>query len=73
MRVVGLTIIFQFIVVYAAIHLLSWTLIRYRLPIDAFLILFASVSIERLSRKLQPVSVSPVSGEKTMQGFDGMS
>jgi hypothetical protein len=38
---VYLWIIYQFIIVYASIHFLSWTLIRYRLPIDAFLILFA--------------------------------
>jgi hypothetical protein len=30
-----------FIVVYSAIHLLSWALIRYRLPVDAALLVFA--------------------------------
>jgi hypothetical protein len=60
---VYLWIIYQFIIVYASIHFLSWTLIRYRLPIDAFLILFASMSVERLVRMLQPNPVKPGSGE----------
>jgi hypothetical protein len=46
-----LSVIYQFIVVYASIHLLSWTLIRYRLPIDAALLLFAAKGIENLFSK----------------------
>jgi hypothetical protein len=44
----NLLIIYLFIVIYASIHLLTWTLIRYRIPIDAVLILFAAVGIENL-------------------------
>lgn len=43
-----LLIIYQFFLVYTSIHLLSWTLIRYRLPIDAFLIMFAALSFRTL-------------------------
>ena len=35
-----------FIIVYSAIHLLSWALIRYRLPVDAVAILFAGVAFQ---------------------------
>ncbi|MCS7261599.1 MAG: glycosyltransferase family 39 protein [Anaerolineae bacterium] len=35
--------------VYTAIHLLSWTLVRYRLPVDAVLILFAALALVALA------------------------
>jgi hypothetical protein len=44
-------ILYVFIFIYASIHLLTWTLIRYRLPIDALLILFAAVGILNLVRR----------------------
>ena len=34
--------------VYTAVHLLSWTLVRYRLPVDAVLMPFAALAILRL-------------------------
>jgi 4-amino-4-deoxy-L-arabinose transferase-like glycosyltransferase len=43
-----LILIIGFMVVYTGIHILSWTLIRYRLPVDAVAILFAGLSIERI-------------------------
>jgi hypothetical protein len=45
-------IIYLFIVIYASIHFLTWTLIRYRLPIDGFLIIFAALSFEILIKKI---------------------
>jgi 4-amino-4-deoxy-L-arabinose transferase-like glycosyltransferase len=41
-----------FIVIYTGIHILSWALIRYRLPVDAFLIIFAGIAIQDLARRL---------------------
>lgn len=38
-------LIYSFITLYTAIHLLSWALIRYRLPVDAVLIIFAALGI----------------------------
>jgi hypothetical protein len=38
-------LIFGFVLVYTGLHLLTWALVRYRLPVDAFLILFAGVSV----------------------------
>jgi 4-amino-4-deoxy-L-arabinose transferase-like glycosyltransferase len=40
--------LYLFVVVYSAVHLLSWALVRYRLPVDAVLLVFAGVSIDRL-------------------------
>jgi len=34
-----------FTVIYTAIHLLSWALIRYRLPVDAVLLIFAALAL----------------------------
>jgi len=47
-----LGLVFMFIIVYTCIHLLSWTLIRYRLPIDGFLIIFAALGIKILVGKI---------------------
>lgn len=42
-----------FILVYSLIHIFTWTLIRYRLPVDAVLVLFAAVGISDLILKIQ--------------------
>jgi 4-amino-4-deoxy-L-arabinose transferase-like glycosyltransferase len=41
-----------FIVVYTLVHLASWANPRYRLPVDAFLILFAAYAIDSLLDKV---------------------
>ena len=41
-----------FIVVYSAIHLLSWALIRYRLPVDAVALIFAARGLYWLYKKI---------------------
>jgi hypothetical protein len=38
-----LVLLYLFMLIYTAVHLASWTLIRYRLPVDAILILFAAL------------------------------
>ena len=40
-----------FIIVYTMIHLLSWTLIRYRLPVDAVAVVFAALPLARLGKR----------------------
>lgn len=40
-----------FITSYTAVHLASWANVRYRLPVDAFLILFAAYGIADLLRR----------------------
>lgn len=47
---VGLLVLFA--VVYSGVHILTWTLIRYRLPIDAVLIPFAGLALVELAEKL---------------------
>ncbi|MCB0181189.1 MAG: glycosyltransferase family 39 protein [Anaerolineae bacterium] len=46
-------ILYLFILNYSAIHFLSWALIRYRLPIDAILIIFASLTIIEISTAIE--------------------
>lgn len=41
-------LMYLFMVAYAMIHLLSWALIRYRLPIDALLVIFAARTLDPL-------------------------
>jgi 4-amino-4-deoxy-L-arabinose transferase-like glycosyltransferase len=41
-----------FILVYSAIHILTWALIRYRLPVDAVLVVFAALAIYDLAGRL---------------------
>ena len=53
-----------FISVYSAVHLLTWVLVRYRLPIDAVLVVFAGAGLGKAAslaavaqrRRLQTVS-----------------
>lgn len=40
--------ILGFGVVYSAIHILTWSLVRYRLPIDALFLIFAGLSLAKL-------------------------
>jgi 4-amino-4-deoxy-L-arabinose transferase-like glycosyltransferase len=45
-------ILYLFIIMYTAVHLLSWALVRYRLPVDAVLIIFASATLVEIQIKL---------------------
>ena len=39
--------------VYTLIHLLTWTLVRYRLPVDAVLVIFAGVALVDLASRIE--------------------
>jgi 4-amino-4-deoxy-L-arabinose transferase-like glycosyltransferase len=41
----GLWLLYGVVFTYSAIHLLTWTLVRYRLPVDAVLMPFAGLSL----------------------------
>jgi 4-amino-4-deoxy-L-arabinose transferase-like glycosyltransferase len=41
-----------FVTIYTGIHILTWTLIRYRLPVDAVLLLFAGVALYDLYQRV---------------------
>jgi 4-amino-4-deoxy-L-arabinose transferase-like glycosyltransferase len=47
-----LSLLFLFILVYAGVHILTWTLIRYRLPIDAVFVLFAGLGLVDLLNRI---------------------
>ena len=47
-------LLYLFVMVYTMIHLLSWALIRYRLPVDAILVLFAALPLARIT--MQPAT-----------------
>jgi len=46
------SILYLFAVTYTGIHLLTWALIRYRLPVDAILILFAGLALFQIQARL---------------------
>lgn len=48
-----LCLIYLFILVYTLIHVLTWTLVRYRLPVDAVLVIFAGLAMGDLFRALE--------------------
>lgn len=53
---VGLLLLF--VVVYSSVHLLTWALIRYRLPVDAVLIPFAGMAVASIFEKIQRKNTS---------------
>jgi hypothetical protein len=52
----GLLIVFA--IVYSVVHILTWTLIRYRLPVDAVLIPFAGLALVKITQKFLPSSTN---------------
>jgi hypothetical protein len=48
----AIILLWLFIVVYTGIHLLTWALIRYLLPVDAILLCFAAYSLTYLAQRL---------------------
>jgi hypothetical protein len=45
-------LLYAFIAFYSLLHILTWAMIRYRLPVDAVLLLFASLGISCLAQRL---------------------
>jgi len=45
-------LLYLFVTFYAVIHILSWALIRYRLPIDAVLLVFAGLAFSDLYQRI---------------------
>lgn len=56
----GRGLLYLFVFVYTLIHLLSWALIRYRLPVDALLVVFASAGIQWIWLHARPLSLKLV-------------
>jgi hypothetical protein len=53
----AIILLWLFCMVYTGIHLLTWALIRYRLPVDAVLIFFAAIGICDVTRRITPLFV----------------
>ena len=62
------SLIYVFVLVYAGIHLLSWALVRYRLPIDAVMLIFASSAAVELVAWIR-VRIQTVSVTSAKQGI----
>lgn len=43
-----ISLILAFGFIYSAIHILTWSLVRYRLPIDALFLIFAAAALQKL-------------------------
>lgn len=68
-------LLYLFIAGYSAIHLLSWALIRYRLPVDAIAILFGALAIvdivSRIARRpLLPCAATASDHQHAIQPID---
>jgi hypothetical protein len=50
------SLLYLFVAVYTLIHLASWALIRYRLPVDAVLIVFAGLAVMDIYARFVPSS-----------------
>jgi hypothetical protein len=53
-------LLYLFIAVYTGIHLLTWALIRYRLPVDALLLIFAALGAVDLLTRLRIIAPLPI-------------
>jgi 4-amino-4-deoxy-L-arabinose transferase-like glycosyltransferase len=51
----NIVLLLLFILIYTAVHLFSWTLIRYRLPVDAVLLVFAAYGIYKFVNKTSSI------------------
>jgi len=46
-------LLLAFILIYSAVHLLTWALVRYRLPVDAVLMPFAALALHDLYQRIR--------------------
>jgi 4-amino-4-deoxy-L-arabinose transferase-like glycosyltransferase len=46
------SLLIVFVSIYSLIHLLSWSLIRYRLPVDAVLLIFAGLAVVDITERI---------------------
>ena len=47
----ALTLTLGFVVFYSVLHIATWAMSRYRLPVDAVLLIFAAVGIADLAQR----------------------
>jgi hypothetical protein len=66
LRIAYLALILLYAAVYTAIHMASWANVRYRLPVDALLIIFAARGIEDLVGRISATRRHELSREQSM-------
>ena len=66
-----LVLLLLFVAVYSGIHLLSWAYVRYRLPVDTVLVIFAALGIDDLGRRFVHWRPWGASGRHTREGSAG--
>ena len=54
----------MFAVIYTGIHVMTWTLVRYRLPVDMVMLLFAGYGLADLYRRVSQRTRMLFSGTK---------
>lgn len=48
------TLLLGFVIIYSGMHILTWTLIRYRLPVDIILLIFAGQALTVIANRILP-------------------
>ena len=48
-------LLYLFVFVYSMIHILTWTMVRYRLPVDAVLLVFAGLAVVDLAERIPAI------------------
>jgi hypothetical protein len=71
-----LQLLYLFMIFYTILHLLTWAMIRYRLPVDAVLLIFAALALTRLSARWsiwEPIGTKQDQppGDETAAGRNG--
>ena len=61
------SLLYLFVFAYTGIHLLSWALIRYRLPVDIVLLIFAAYGLVDLGQRLRAARRSAVRSDRGSQ------
>ncbi len=56
-------LLYLFMLIYTSIHLMTWTLIRYRLPVDAVLIIFAALAFSHIAAYFHAFLATPLGKE----------
>jgi hypothetical protein len=67
-RAAALVLLYLFILIYTGMHILTWAGIRYRLPVDTVLVIFAAIGLVDLYERLIPAAVREGRSTATLNG-----
>ena len=59
-------LLISFVIIYTGIHILTWTLVRYRLPVDAVLMVFSGLAIYDITERLFKLKKPQIITEMTV-------